>query len=330
MSSTPSSSRLRALERQASGGGPRRFLRSERTYRGLLRASGIFFLLLLLAIVVVILQRAWPAFQHFGPSFIWSTTWDPVHSVFGALPFIVGTLITSVVALILALPIGLGTAIYLAEFAPSWLRGPLSTLVELLAAIPSVVYGLWGLLAVAPWVASVLEPGLQKATRGFPLFSGTPLGVGLLLASMLLAAMILPTIAAISRDVLVAVSGEQKEAAMALGATHWQMVRAAVLPVATNGILGATTLALGRAVGETMAVTMVIGNRNVIPTSLFGTGNTIASVIANEFTEATAPFQQSSLLALAAILLVISLLVNVAARGLVWSVGRERIGAAEA
>lgn len=304
-----------------------RGLRSEGAYRGFLRVVGILFLVLLLALVAIIADQAWPAWFHFGWAFLVTRTWDPVHVVYGALPFIVGTVETSVIALVLALPVGLGTAIFLAEFAPRWARTPITLLVELLAAVPSVVFGLWGLLAVAPWVSSGLEPVLQRLTRGFPLFSGPPLGIGILLASLVLAAMIIPTISAISRDVLVAVPGEQREAAMALGSTRWQMIRRAVLPVATNGILGAVTLALGRALGETMAVTMVIGNRVGIPVSLLSSSNTIASAIANQFTEATEPFHKSSLLLLAAVLMVISLIVNIVARLLVWSAGSHQVRA---
>lgn len=323
MSSIPAGPRRKSSFRFSGGRG----LRSEGTYRWFLRSVGALFLVLLLALVVVIAVQGWPAWSHFGWAFLVRRTWDPVHAVYGALPLIVGTVETSVIALVLALPVGLGTAIFLAEFAPRWARTPITILVELLAAVPSVVFGLWGLLAVAPWVSSGLEPVLQRVTHGFPLFSGPPLGVGLLLASLVLAAMIIPTISAISRDVLVAVATEQREAAMALGSTHWQMVRRAVLPVATNGILGAVTLALGRALGETMAVTMVIGNRVAVALSLFAPSNTIASAIANQFTEATEPFHKSSLLLLAAILMVISLIVNIVARLLVWSVGQQQVRA---
>lgn len=304
-----------------------RGLRSEGIYRWFLRVVGVLFLVLLLVLLVVVGVDAWPAWSHFGWAFLVTTTWDPVHVIYGALPLIIGTVETSVIALVLAFPVGLGTAIFLAEFAPRWARTPITLLVELLAAVPSVVFGLWGLLAVAPWMSSGLEPVLQRLTHGFPLFSGPPLGIGLLLASLVLAAMIIPTISAISRDVLAAVPSEQREAAMALGGTHWQMIRRAVLPVATNGVLGAVTLALGRALGETMAVTMVIGNKVGIPTSLLGASNTIASAIANQFTEATEPFHKSSLLLLAAILMVISLIVNVVARLLVWSVGQQQVRA---
>lgn len=323
MSTTADRPTRRSSFRFAGGRG----LRSEGTYRGFLRSVGALFLLLLLALIIVVAIEASPAWSHFGWAFLVTTTWDPVHAIYGALPLIIGTLETSIIALLLALPVGLGTAIFLAEVAPRWARMPITVLVELLAAVPSVVFGLWGLLAVAPWMSSGLEPVLQRVTHGFRLFSGPPLGVGLLLASLVLAAMIIPTISAISRDVLVSVPSAQREAAMALGSTHWQMVRRAVLPVATNGILGAVTLALGRALGETMAVTMVIGNRVGIPLSLFGASNTIASAIANQFTEATEPFHKSSLLLLAAILMVISLIVNIIARLLVWSAGQQQVRA---
>jgi phosphate transport system permease protein len=197
--------------------------------------------------------------------------------------------------------------------------------VELLAAVPSVVYGLWGLLAVAPWVRTVLEPSLQKIPVVSAITSGPPLGIGLLLAGLILAAMVLPTITAVSRDVLASVPTEQREAAHALGATRWQMVRRAMIPTVRAGLLGAVTLGLGRALGETMAVTMVIGNNNVLPHSLIAPTQTIASVIANEFIEATEPYHLTSLVAAGLVLLVICVIVNGLARLLVWSVGRDRI-----
>ncbi|MHB8717590.1 MAG: phosphate ABC transporter permease subunit PstC [Candidatus Dormibacteria bacterium] len=297
----------------------------DRVYvRGLQIVAALFVALLVVFVLSLVLQSK-DAFQHFGFGFITGQTWDPVHGQFGALSFIAGTLATSAIALVLALPIGLGTAIFLAEFSPRLVRGAISALVELLAAVPSVVYGLWGLLAVAPWVRDVLEPALKRVPGLSALTSGPPIGIGLLLAGIILAAMILPTIAAVSRDVLAAVPLEQKEAALALGGTRWQMVRHAMLPAVRTGILGAVTLGLGRALGETIAVTMVIGNTNGLPHSLLQPSQTIASVIANEFTEATEPYHLTSLVALGLVLLLIGVLVNAAARLLVWSVGRDRL-----
>ncbi len=298
---------------------------TDSVYRRGLQAVGLLFAILMLAFVTSLLVQAWPAFQRFGLGFLVGQTWDPVHTHFGVLTFIVGTLCVAAIALLLAVPIGLGTAIFLVEFAPPIIRGPMSALVELLAAVPSVVYGLWGLLAVAPWVLSVLEPALQKIPIISALATGPDIGIGLLLAGLILAAMVLPTIAAVSRDVLAAVPTDQREAALALGATRWQMVRRAMIPAARSGILGAITLGLGRALGETIAVTMVIGNTNAIPHSLIAPTQTIASLIANDFIEATEPYALSSLVAAGVVLLVICVIVNALARLLVWSVGRERV-----
>jgi phosphate transport system permease protein len=298
--------------------GLRRALRlTDRRFRGGLVVVGVLFMVLMLAILATLVFQARQAFEHFGFGFLISTQWNPVRLEYGALPFILGTLFTTALALVLAVPVGLGVAAFLAFFTPSWAKGALSVLVETLAAIPSVVFGLWGLLAVAPWVRTVLEPQLHQVTHGFALFSGPILGVGVLLAGLVLAAMVLPTIAAISRDVLLAVPVEQREAALALGATHWQAASRVVIPGARVGILGAVTLGIGRAMGETIAVTMLIGNSLGIATSLFKPGNTIASVIANQFTEATAKYQLSALLALALILLVVTAVVNGGARLLV-------------
>jgi phosphate transport system permease protein len=290
---------------------------TDRRFRGGLVVVGVLFMLLMLAILATLVLQARQAFEHFGLGFLVSTQWNPVRLEYGALPFIIGTLFTTALALVLAVPVGLGVATFLAFFTPSWAKGALSALVETLAAIPSVVFGLWGLLAVAPWVRTVLEPQLHEVSHGFALFSGPMLGVGVLLAGLVLAAMVLPTIAAVSRDVLLAVPVEQREAALALGATHWQAASRVVIPGARVGILGAVTLGIGRAMGETIAVTMLIGNSLGIATSLFQPGNTIASVIANQFTEATAKYQLSALLGLAVILLVVTALVNGGARLLV-------------
>jgi len=288
-------------------------------------------LTLLMAISVLVLM-AWmgwqmfdsarPSMEKFGFSFITGREWDPVKEQFGALPFIYGTMVTSLLALIIAAPIGLGVAIFLNEMATSGVRSVIAFLIEMLAAIPSVVYGLWGIFVLAPWLRETVEPALAKWFGFFPLFQGTPLGFGMLAGGLILAIMILPTIAAISGEVMAAVPNEQREAALALGATKWEMIRIAVLPYARSGILGGVMLGLGRALGETMAVTMLIGNRPDILPSLFAPAYSMAAVIANEFTEATYDLYLSSLVEIGLILFGITLILNVFARLLVWSVAR--------
>jgi phosphate transport system permease protein len=262
------------------------------------------------------------AIEKFGWGFLSSTTWDPVKEVYGALPFIFGTILSSILALIISLPLSLGVAIFLSELAPRWFERVISFLVELLAGIPSVVYGLWGIFVLVPWIRTTVEPALSKQLGFTALFRGAPYGFGMLAAGLILSIMILPIIASISRDVLRSVPRSQREAAFALGATKWETTRI-VLKNAKSGILGATILGLGRAIGETMAVTMVIGNRPVISLSLFDPGYTMASVIANEFTEATSDMYISALTEIALVLFVITIIVNIFARLLVWSVTRK-------
>jgi len=289
-------------------------------YRTVLYVVAGMFAALLVALVVTLIFQAAPALNHFGIlNFVKGTTWDPVHAKYGALPFIIGTLETTVIAMVLAIPVGLGSALFLVHGLRGRLRAVLSTAVEMLAAIPSVVYGLWALLVLAPWVASYLEPFLASLTGGKGPFSGPQLGVGLLLAGLILFVMVLPTMVAISRDVMAAIAADQVEGAYALGATRWQVLWRVVLPSARTGILGAITLATGRALGETIAVTMVIGNSTQIAHSLFSPAATLASTIANQFTEATEPYHLSSLMALGLILMFISVIVNAAARLLVGS-----------
>jgi phosphate transport system permease protein len=268
----------------------------------------------------VIASESAQGIAHNGIGFLWGRTWDPVRSVFGALPFIYGTLLTAVTALILAMLIGVGVALFLVELAPRWLAGPLGFMIEMLAAIPSVVYGLWGILVLAPWLRDFVEIPLRDTLGGLPFFSGNPIGIGNLAAVVVLTIMVLPTVAAVSRDVIAAVPGSQREAALALGATRWETIRLGVLPYARSGILGAGILGLARGVGETMAVTMVIGNAPNISLSFFAQGYTMASVIANEFTEATTELYRSSLIEIGLLLLVVTLLINAAARLLVWRV----------
>jgi phosphate transport system permease protein len=282
----------------------------------------------ILAIVVGLgVELAWESrlsIARFGFKFLGTQTWDPIHEQFGALTYIFGTIVTSLIAVFLAFFIGIGTALFLTDVAPGRSRGVLSALVELLAAIPSVVYGLWGIFVLAPILRIYIEPFLQNVFGFIPLFSGPIIGIGLLAGGVILAIMILPTVAAISRDVIQTVPREQREAALALGATHWEVIWQVVLPYARSGVLGAVILGLGRALGETIAVTMVIGARPQITHQLFDLGYTIAAVIANQFTEASTPIFLSSLFELGLILLGITMLLNMAARLLVWRITRGR------
>jgi phosphate transport system permease protein len=261
--------------------------------------------------------------DQFGLAFVFGTNWDPVAQDFGALPFWYGTLVTSAVALILAVPVSLGIAIFLAELAPDWLRSPLGFLVELLSAVPSVVYGLWGLFVLVP---TVIKPGAQllAGSLGFlPIFQGPVLGPSRLAASAILAIMITPTISAVSRDVFRAIPRAQREAALALGATRWEMIWQILVPYGLSGILGAVILGLGRALGETMAVTMIIGNNLDLSASLLHPGYTMASLIANEFSEASNPLYLNALVEIGLLLFGLTLLLNVFARYLVWRTARQ-------
>jgi phosphate transport system permease protein len=261
--------------------------------------------------------------EKFGWGFLWGTTWDPVKEQFGALPFLYGTLVSSAVALLIAVPTGLGVAIFLSELAPRWLSDPIAFLVELLAAIPSVIYGLIGIFVLVPLVRNYVEP-LLSGTLGFlPLFQGAPYGVGMLTASLVLAVMVVPFIVSVSREILMAVPRAQREAILSLGATQWEMVWIAVLPYARSGIMGSIFLALARALGETMAVTMVIGNRPEIKLSLFEPGYTMAAVIANEFTEATSNIYLQSLIEIGLVLFAVTILVNAIARLLIYGLSNQ-------
>jgi phosphate transport system permease protein len=263
-----------------------------------------------------------PAILKFGWSFLTSSTWDPVQEAYGALPFIFGTLVSSAIGLVIALPLSIGVAIFLSELAPPWMERPLSFLIELLAGIPSIVYGLWGIFVLVPWIRTSIEPSLSGTLGFLPLFRGAPYGFGMLAAGLILAVMVLPIVASISRDVLKSVPQTQREASLGVGATKWQSIRL-ILNDAKSGILGATLLGLGRAMGETMAVTMVIGNRPKVSFSLFDPGYTMASVIANEFTEATTDMYISALIEIALLLFIMTIIVNMLARILVWSVTRS-------
>ncbi|HEX9015624.1 MAG TPA: phosphate ABC transporter permease subunit PstC [Chloroflexota bacterium] len=299
----------------------------DRIFRWVVTALAVCILVLVVLIAFKMTDASMLAIRRFGFAFLVGTTWDPVFKEFGALPFIYGTLVSSLIALLIGGPVALGAAIYLAELSPNWLRSPLSFLVELLAAIPSVVYGLWGIFVLAPILRSGVEP-LLKNTLGFlPLFQGPPYGVGMLAGGLILAIMIIPTIAAVSRDVMLAVPNTQREALLAIGGTRWEMIITAVLPYARSGIIGAVILGLGRALGETMAVTMVIGNRPEISASLFAPSYTMASVIANEFTEATYDLYLGALIEIGLVLFGVTLVLNALARLLVWrTTSGQRIG----
>ncbi len=285
-----------------------------------------FFAFVVFSLVIVMAYEMFRqsnlSINKFGWGFITNTTWDPVHDNYGALPFIFGTIFSSLISIFIALPLSVGIAIFLSEFAPRWLEQPVSLLVELLAAIPSIVYGLFGMFVVAPWLRKTIEPFLGERLGFIFLFKGPPYGLGMLAASLILTIMILPIITSISRDIMKSIPDTQREAAYALGATKWEAVKV-VLTGAKSGILGATLLGLGRAMGETMAVTMVIGNRPEISFSLFDPGYTMASVIANEFTEATSDLYISSLIEIALLLFVITIILNAIARVIVWSVTKK-------
>jgi phosphate transport system permease protein len=298
---------------------------ADRIYRTALVGFALCVPILLLLIFLEVGRAGWPALREFGFGFLTSSTWDPVKGDFGAAPAIVGTLLTSIIALVLATPLALGGAIFLSEFSPAWLRPILSFFVDLLAAVPSVVYGLWGVFFLVPVLRTTIMPFLRDTLHlgATPFFSGPAYGPSVLAAGLILAIMVLPYIAAVSREVLMAVPRSQREAALALGATRWEAITGAVLPYARTGILGGVILGLGRALGETMAVTMMIGNRHELSASLLAPGYTMASLIANEFSEATTDIHLSALMAVGFVLLVVTLIVNALARWLVWSVGRE-------
>jgi phosphate transport system permease protein len=293
----------------------------DRVWHAVLGAFGGAVLLVAGLIVMVLARIAQPAFVSTGVGhFITGRNWDPVQESFGALPFIYGTLVTSAVAVAIAVPIAIGLGIFISELAPPRLGRALSFPIELLAGIPSVVFGLWGLFVLVPFVREHVQPVLGGVLGWLPLFSGPPIGLGYLSAGLILAIMILPTITSVTVEVLRTVPGNLREAAFALGATRWEAVRTAVLPYGKAGILGASILGLGRALGETMAVTMVIGNAPTISASLFAPGYSLPSVIANEFAEATGNMHTAALAALGLILLGLALLLNALARGLVSAV----------
>lgn len=301
-----------------------KFFSGDSIFRVVLTACAALVLLIVLAMIVVMTQNSLLSLREFGFGFLTGQVWDPVKGEFGALPFIYGTIVSSLLGLLIATPLSLGVAIFLVEQAPRKLARPLAFLVELLAAIPSVVYGLWAIFVLAPILRVYIEPPLQAAFGWLPFFKGTPTGIGMLTAGIILAVMITPIITAVVRDVLEAVPVTQREASLALGATHWETTKI-VLANASSGIAGAVILGLGRAIGETMAVTMVIGNRPEISASLFAPGYTIASVIANEFTEATGDLYLSALIEMGLILFIVTFIVNGLAKLLILSVSRGTV-----
>jgi phosphate transport system permease protein len=306
-----------------------RFRLSDNVFRNLTRAAAIGVLLLLSGVIVSLISGSLPAFREFGFGFLTSQRWNPVTDTYGALPAIYGTLVTSFIAMLIAVPVGLMIAFFLTELCPQWLRRPIGIAIELLAGIPSIIYGIWGLFMFAPFLQATLQPFLIKVFHGIPLigalFAGPPYGIGMLTAGLILAIMVLPFVTSISRDVFEAVPPVLKEAAYGLGCTTWEVVRFVVLPYTRVGVIGGVMLGLGRALGETMAVTFVIGNAHRISASLLAPGTTISATIANEFTEAVGDLYTSALISLGLILFVITFIVLAIARYMLLRIER-RIG----
>lgn len=321
--SLPSSSSALPLSRVRRGIADRL---GDPTLRSLTSIAALASVVLLALIVYKVFDQAGESFSHFGLGFIVKTEWNPVKKVFGAGDFLFGTAVTAFVALLIAAPMSIAIALFLTELAPRRARRPVATLVELLAAIPSVVLGLWGIIVLGPVMVNTIEPALKSVLGWIPLFSGSPSPVGLLPAILILTIMAVPIVSAVTREVFETVPGDLKEGALALGATRWEMVKMVILPYSRTGIVGASILGLGRALGEAIAVTMVIGHTQRIGWSLFGTGDTMPSRIASEFQGATSTLQISSLAYLAAILLVLALVVNVVARLIVQRNALKVIG----
>jgi phosphate transport system permease protein len=312
----------RELTKPASSVSLERTNYGDRIFKLLLTIAALAVPVLLGFLVYELWSGADLAIRRFGLDFVTTSVWDPVAEQFGALPLIFGTLLSSLIALLIAVPLSLGVAIYLTEFAPKAVRQPVAFLIGLLAAIPSVVYGLWGIFVLIPTLKTTAFPLLRKLFGFLPLFQGTIYGPSMLAAGIILAIMIMPYIMSVSREVLLAVPNTQREAALALGATRWEAVTSAVIPYARSGIIGAVILGLGRALGETMAVTMLIGNRHEIAASLFAPGYTMAAAIANEFSEAVGDMHLSALAYVAFVLFLVTVLVNASARLLIWRVAR--------
>jgi phosphate transport system permease protein len=302
--------------------------RGEAAFKSGTAVLSLFVLAIAAVVVYELVSSSMPAFGKFGFGFLTSKEWDPVQQVYGALPFIWGSFYTSIIALVIALPVSIGIAIFLTELAPTWLRQPVGFIIELLAAIPSLIYGLWGLFVLVPIMQEYVQPALMKFDF-LPFFTGYPLGLGMMSAGIIVAIMIIPTISSISREVMYTVPDIQREGGLALGMTRWEVVSKVVIPFSRTGILGAVILGLGRALGETMAVTMLIGNTPKISLSLLEPGYTISSAIANEFAEATEKMHLSALIELGLILFFISIMINVLAKLLMWRMNRY-IGGARA
>src|SRR5215217_3144518 len=302
-----------SLERRAYG---------DQVFRLVLMLAAAAIPVLLAFLVLELWGGARLAIGKFGLDFVTTSVWDPVAEEFGAFPLVFGTLVSSLIALLIAVPLSLGVAIYLTEFAPRAVRQPVAFLIGLLAAIPSVVYGLWGIFVLVPALRTTAFPLLRKIFGFLPLFQGPIYGPSMLAAGIILAIMVMPYVMSVSREVLLAVPNSQREAALALGATRWEAVTSAVVPYARSGLIGAIILGLGRALGETMAVTMLIGNRHEIAASLFAPGYTMAAAIANEFSEAAGDLHLSALAYVAFVLFVVTVLVNAGARLLIWRVAR--------
>jgi len=293
-------------------------------FKGLAVVASLAAAALLALIAYKVLRLAWPAIQDFGLSFVWTNAWDPVKGQFGALIFVYGTVVTSLIALALATPISIAIALFLTEIAPKKVAAPIATMVELLAAIPSVVLGLWGILVFGPWVRDHLEPWLKDTLGFLPVFSGEPSQAGILPAALVLTIMVVPITSAICRELFLRVPRDLTDGALALGSTRWESIRGVMLSYAAPGIVAAVLLGLGRAFGEAIAVSQTIGNHNAIPTSWFEPGDSLGSKVASEYVGATSLEQASSILYLAAILMVISLVTNVVAQVVVVRFERAR------
>lgn len=322
--SASSSSGLSAVDRSRA---LRRYAATDRAFRGLTLSAAVTVLVLLSGVFVTLIVGSVPAFRAFGFEFLTTQVWNPVTEQFGALAPIYGTLVTSAIALIIAVPIGIGIAIFLTELCPVVLRRPIGIAIELLAGIPSIIYGIWGLFVFAPFLQAHVQPALISAFSGIPvlnsLFAGPPYGIGVLTAALILAIMILPFITAVTRDVFETTPAMLKESAYGLGCTTWEVIYKVVLPFTRVGVIGGVMLGLGRALGETMAVTFVIGNAHRISASILAPGTTISASIANEFTEAVGDLYTSSLIALGLILFIITFFVLAAARYLLLRIERR-------
>lgn len=297
-------------------------------FKGLTFFFALLVLLILSGVIIVLTEGAWPALKTFGPAFIWTDAWNPVTDQYGALVPLVGTLETAIIAMLIGVPFSFGMAFFLTELCPHWLRQPIAIAIELLAAVPSIIYGIWGLFVLAPFFQTDIEPFLISTLGSVPiighLFAGPPIGVSVLLAGLILSLMILPFITSVMREVFAAVPAVLRESAYGLGATRWEVVWRVVLPYSRVGVVGAVMLGLGRALGETMAVTFVIGNAHDLNLSLLAPGTTISATLANEFTEAVGPIYTSSLIALGFVLFILTfivlaigkrMLVNASAKG---------------